>query len=403
MSTEMSPAVPDRDHKPTVLVVDDQPANLLIAEHVLSECCRLLFASGGGQALGLLESEEVDLVLLDLLMPGLDGYEVCRRIKANERTRGIPVIFLTVAESSGEEEKGLSLGAVDYVTKPVKPSVLRARVHTHVQLYRARQALARHADELELRVLDRTRELRAALGAAEAASRAKEEILRNTSHELRTPLNGIIGMLELLQEQELGEDARLYTGIARDSAAALSVVLNDILDFAKADTDVTTPRLAEYRVDQVLEDMCRLFGPKASEKQLELGRAVAEDVALWQQGDVALIRQVLIKLIDNACKFTHWGAVHLRTTRHVDALDRNWLRWEVRDTGIGIADSDLPRLFKPFIQLDGSAVRQFGGMGLGLANARNFVHRLEGQMGVASTPGAGSTFWFEIPYRPLPV
>ena len=348
----------------------------------------------------MLPGQTVDLVLLDILMPEMDGYEVCRRLKDDVATRGIPVIFLTAAESTVDEEKGLSLGAVDYVAKAAQPAVLRARVGTHVQLHRAQRALARHADDLERRVLERTLELQAALVAANAAEQAKAELLRNTSHELRTPMNGIISMLDLLRDLDLGDEGREILETARGSAWGLLAVLNDILAFAAADPVQEPPSPQGFNVAGLMEEMVRLFAPVASGKGLALRHVADPALPATLRCDAARMRQVLMKFLDNALKFSSRGEIVVAALPAPEREGRPRVRFEVRDQGVGIHDYERHLLFQPFAQADGSTTRRFGGAGLGLAIAAKIARQLHGDIGFESAPAIGSTFWVEVPYTP---
>jgi signal transduction histidine kinase len=382
-----------------ILVVDDSPENLLVVGDLLSPHYRVQVANSGARALAIAMQEPVpDLILLDVMMPDLDGHAVLSRLKADVRTGDVPVIFLTAMDSSEDEEQGLALGAVDYVTKPIHPAVLLARVRTQLALSGARQGLKRHGQELERRVAERTRDLEAAMRAAEAASRAKSEFLANMSHELRTPINGIVGMIALLLATDLREDQREFAAIANDSAGALSALITDILDFAAADAGKLEPVTAAFEPGAAADALIRLFLPRAREKQLHLACRIDPALPPRLCGDAARLRQILLKLVDNALKFTLRGGVTLTVALLATAPDGVRVRYEVRDTGVGIPAARVQDVFQSFTQFDGTLTRAYGGVGLGLAIAGRLTALLHGSIGFAANDDGGTVFWVELPF-----
>ncbi len=233
---------------------------------------------------------------------------------------------------------------------------------------------------------------------AEAAAIAKSQFLATMSHEIRTPMNGVLGMIELLNRSELSDAQRENALIAKESAKSLLAILDDILDFSKLDAEQTTLESIQFDLRTVADSVVALHSIKAQEKGLQLSLAIDENLPSTITGDPTRLRQILTNLIGNAIKFTESGCIDLRILRQ-EASGTSLLRFEVKDTGIGIAPEARERIFDRFAQEDSTTTRRFGGTGLGLAICKQLVTLMGGEIGIEGERGKGSTFWFTVPER----
>ncbi|MEJ2199684.1 MAG: response regulator [Desulfuromonadaceae bacterium] len=389
--------------KQRVLIVDDSPSALKILNDALRHDYQISAATSGAEALALAASQSPDLILLDIKMPDLDGYEVCRRLKQAEATRDIPVLFVTILGEIEDETKGLALGAVDYITKPISPAIVQARVRNHIRL-------KMHQDHLEEMVRERTRELTEARAQAERANRLKDEFIVNISHEIRSPLNAILGMTDLLRETELEPKQQEYLRMAADSATQLLGLLTDLLDFSNIETGKLDFEKIDFNLRQSFEPMLAAFAGRAEQKSLHFKCQVEPEVPESLQGDPDRLRQLVNNLLNNALKFTPHGSIELRCALEKeepgenDSPDLVTLKFSVQDTGIGIPPEQQKHIFEHFYQVDGSLTRSRGGTGMGLAINQKLVERMGGRIWVESEPGRGSCFHFTVRLpRSLPV
>jgi len=289
----------------------------------------------------------------------------------------------------------------DYTVR-VKPSdidelnILSDGLNTMLHKIQNRdERLMEYGEQLEDKISERTAQLEKAKDLAETASKAKSEFLANISHELRTPMNGILGASDLLESSHLDSEHKQYVSMIHRSGTALLSLLNNLLDFSKIEAGKMELEVRTYNIENMIQHLHDLFDLRSKEKGINFATKLSKKVGAYLRGDELRVQQILINLLGNAIKFTEEGEITLSI--HLTKDDK-FLRFEVKDTGIGIPVDKMASLFKSFTQMESSTTRKYGGSGLGLAISKQLVNLMQGNISVKSKQGQGSCFWFEIPY-----
>lgn len=365
-----------------ILIVDDTPANLqLLVSNLTLHGYHVRAAADGQLALMAARADKPDLILLDVMMPKMNGFEVCEILKQDRNLKDVPVIFISAADDIESKIRGFEVGGADYISKPFQFAEVLARIQTHLTLYRQRiQLESAHEQDLQY---------------FEMITRLKDELMSEASHDLKNPLH-IIKLLTDLLRPLVGEDEKgeRYLNAIEKQVSMMQQLLNDVLDLLKLETGralvYDRVNLSEFVAD-ILEDF--EFPARAKQIQLDFTPLSHElDVSI----DRRRIRQVLHNLLSNALKYTP-DQGQVRINMHQTHKD---VTIEVEDTGLGIPDHDLPHIFEKFYRVQNNAHTAVEGTGLGLAIAKSIVEQHGGQIGVESYESQGSKFQIVLPLEP---
>jgi two-component system sensor histidine kinase/response regulator len=367
----------------TILIVDDIPANVSFLLGFLSHAgFKVLVAKEGKAALKKAEYAHPDLILLDVMMPGMSGFDVCNTLKSNEKTKDIPIIFMTALSDTDDKLKGFSLGAVDYITKPIQHEEVLARVTTHLKLRKLQQQLE---EELQFR-----KEYAVKL---EKRNTALNAFARTVAHDLKNPLTGVMGLserlLEMCSTDTLPTDnARTYLELIAQSGQKMVDIINALLLLARAsepDEVKTQPLSMSHIITQVIEKRL-VYMIRDFQGQIHLPETwpTALGYAPW-------VEEVWANYLSNGLKY---GGQPPQLTLGADTQNDGMIRFWVRDNGPGLSIEAQAKLFTPFMRLH---KHRADGHGLGLSIVQQVVEKLGGQVGVESREGSGSVFYFSLP------
>jgi signal transduction histidine kinase len=386
-----------------ILLVDDQPAKLLTYEAMLDQLgANLIKASSGREALEHLLKHEITLVLMDVSMPDLDGFELAEIIREHPRFRKTAIIFVSAVHLTDMDRlKGYASGAVDYVAVPVQPELLRAKVSVFTELRRKTIEAERLARELERRVSERTAELEASTGRLrelaeelQAADRRKDEFLALLAHELRNPLAPVLNAVNIMRARELPDTELTWCrDIIERQVFQLTRLVDDLLDVSRISRGKVRLRFEPVELSSVLRGAVETSQPIVDAQRHELNvHQPVQPVRVY--GDPARLVQVVANLLNNAAKYQEpGGRIELGVT-----VEDGHARITVVDQGVGIEDALLPRIFEPFTQGNPALDRIQGGLGIGLYLVRNLVDLHGGSVTASSRgQGGGATFVVELP------
>jgi signal transduction histidine kinase len=382
------------DKQKKIIVVDDNPENLAALRNTLKDLYEVYPSPSAAKMFNFLEHiEPPDLILLDVEMPEMNGYEAIMKLKSETQYKDIPVIFLTSMSDTQSEMDGLRLGAVDYIRKPFVTPLLLQRIKTHLSLIE-QQTEIKHL--LELKTKEVSLREKAELEALNA-SRAKGEFLSHMSHEIRSPLNAVIGMINIATDAEDVETIKNYLGKARSASKFVLGVINDILDMSKIEANKLELSYDEFDFGKMMAHIVDVISVRSGEKHQNLAVNVNANIPQFLIGDELRLSQVITNLLTNAVKFTpENGNITLNAEKTEGAGGEITVRIEVADSGIGISPEQQKKLFTSYNQADSGISKNFGGTGLGLAISKRIVELMQGAIWIESELNKGAKFIFTI-------
>ena len=356
----------------TILIVDDTPANLGVLVETLGDAgYQLMVAEDGEEALAQTEQTEPDLILLDVMMPGIDGFETCRRLKARAKTRDVPVLFMTALSETADKVRAFAAGGVDYITKPIEHEEAMARVQTHLALRRLRRELQ---EQLAM----------------------KERFMRIAGHDLRNPLCLILMAGDLARRQVAAGDSAAvtkYIGNIAESATHMRRIIDTFLEI-RAPSPTHTAVDGRVDLNLLADAVVRQHAPAAERKRIKLAAELATTLPL-ARCDAGLAYQAFTNFTSNALKFTPPGGRVRIATR----VEHTQVRVEVHDTGPGVPSAERAQLFCEHVRLSPRPTAGEESNGVGLAIVKHLIESQAGAVGAEFPAHGGSVFWFALPAR----
>ncbi len=368
------------DQRPKILVIDDIKSSMMELSGILrNKGFQVAAAMNGKSGINKALSNPVDLILLDVVMPGMDGFEVCKTLKENPKTSDIPVIFLTVDSKKENVVKGFEVGAVDYVSKPYNRKELIARINTQIELKRSKEAL------------------KLAMEEAREHDKLISAFLANMSHEIRTPLNAILGFAQLLNLDGVTRDERQkFVSIILTSSNQLINLINDILEVSKIDAGKIRIDCKTFELNGFMSELLDAYQLlKGSSKKISFKLNNGSEKNIKINTDKGKLHQILNNLLSNAVKFTREGEIELGY--ETNTRPGSSVLFYVKDTGIGIPAHKQDIIFDRFIRVENKLEMHYGGTGLGLHISKKLVNLLGGEIWLESEVNKGSCFRFTLP------
>ena len=384
------------NYKGTILVVDDTAENISVLSPTLErEGYKVLVALNGKTAIERAKLGQPDLILLDIMMDGMDGFETCLQLKQIDETKEIPVIFMTALSDTEEKVKGFRIGAVDYVTKPYQAEEVLARVKTHITINTLQKKLAEANTTLEQKVRERTAELEKAKIKAEESAKLKTEFLAQMSHEVRTPINGIVGAISFIEEdcQSDNQQTKDDFALIKRGSERLIRTIDLIMSVSQLQTGICDIHEERFNLfADILQNLYIRFKPETDKKQLSFQiKNNANNTIINYDLDFA--KNIFSHLIDNAINFTESGSIEINVSNDLE----NNLVVAINDTGIGISEDYLPKIFEPFSQEDAGLTRKYEGVGLGLTLVKLLCDRTNLSLDYQSQKNVGTMFQVKFP------
>ncbi|MBF0118858.1 MAG: response regulator [Desulfobacterales bacterium] len=366
------------DKKATILFIEDDPLDReLVLFHLKRENFKILVAENGTDGIKKFLNNSPDIILLDITLPDIDGFDVCAKLQEHFNKAYNPVIFLTAHRDIQDKLKGLEMNVLDYITKPFHPEELIARIKKHLMIKNLQTELQKARDE------------------AETANLAKTDFLASISHEIRTPMNSILGFSHILKDQNIGKLNRKqieYIDNIIQSGTKLLNLINNILDFSKIEVGAFELKVETFNIYNLMKSIIQITHSIAYNKDIKINVNIDPAVPEYIKTDSHKLDQILKNLVSNAVKFTDEGNIDISVIKQEEYT----LLFSVKDTGIGISENNIPNLFKKFTQFNS---HKYSGTGLGLAISKNLVEMMNGKIWVESIKDKGSSFFFTIKYE----
>lgn len=381
-----------------LLIVDDRQENIVALEALLDRNdIQVITTTSPNEALKICWQQDIAIAMIDVQMPEMDGFELVEILKGNPRTKEILVLFVTAISMEVKYAvRGLSVGAVDYLFKPLDPYITSAKVDSFIQLVRSQREIKQKNEELR----KYQQELIAAKEQAEEGKKVKETFLANMSHEIRTPINGIQGIVHLLENTNLDAEQSKMVNLLKLSSESLLGIINDVLDISKIESGKFKIVRTEGSIRNLVSSVTGLLQFKAEERGIDLFLDIDPAVPAVVLVDGLRLNQILLNLVSNAIKFTEKGSVRL-TAKIVNAKGNLvQIQFVVKDTGVGIEKEKFEKIFETFEQAASDTSHQYGGTGLGLAIVKKLAELKGGEISLESEVNKGTTFtftnWFQV-------